>query len=206
MLLNFARPQLAPNIVSAPNNNVDVNSVLGLAKSQYDGLQSVGDTGYYYGDGRMYQPYTPSPVQYGRISYGIFNPIGPDVFGMPYQPSYGIGGGLAGGISARGGAEEGTIYKGDQAFKPVSEDVTGFTKSKGENDIYDYAPSMSYVYANTPRPAPTPTPNVASFLPSPTMPIYSGNFGAGRFLNTGNLLGFNFGTPSGQTTGGETTA
>ena len=39
MLLNFARPQLAPNIVSAPRNNVDVNAVLGLSPSQYDGLQ-----------------------------------------------------------------------------------------------------------------------------------------------------------------------
>ena len=68
MLLNFSRPQLAPNIVTAPKSNLDFNSVLGLAKSQYDGLQSVGDTGYYYGDGRMYQPYTPSPVSYVRNS------------------------------------------------------------------------------------------------------------------------------------------
>ena len=198
MLLNFGLQKKAPNIVTAPKSNVDVNSVLGLAKSQYDGLQSVGDTGYYYGDGRMYQPYTPSPVQYGRQTIFGFQPV-TGQFGMPYQPSYGIGGGLAGGISARGGAEAGTIYKGDQAFRPVSEDVTGFTKSKGENDIYDYAPSMAYVYANRPRPEVKPVPNVTSFLSTPTpMTTPTGNYGAGRFLGTNGLLGLDYGLPSGQ--------
>lgn len=210
MLLNFARPQLAPNIVSAPKSNVDVDSVLGLAPSQYDGLKSVGDTGYFYGDGRMYQPYTVQPRSFikdmGPFGTQVWSPSHPGMYGMSSGPSYSPIFGYSGGWSATGGPEAGTIYKGDQAFRPVSEDVTGFTKSKGENDIYDYAPSMAYVYANTPRPAPTPTPNVTSFLSSPTMPSYSGNYGAGRFLNTGNLLGFNFGTPSGQTAGGETTA
>ena len=202
MLLNFARPQLAPNIVSAPNNNVDVNSVLGLAKSQYDGLQSVGDTGYYYGDGRMYQPYTPSPVQYGRISYGIFNPIGPDVFGMPYRPQYNPVFGLMGGVSARGGDEPGTIRRDGQAFKPYTGNIpAGFAKVGDE-----YEPSMAYVNANTPKPTFNATPNVTSFLSTPTANVYNGNYGAGRFLNTGNLLGFNFGTPSGQTAGGEATS
>jgi hypothetical protein len=182
MLLNFARPQLAPNIVSAPKNNVDVDSLLGLTNSQYDGLQSVGDTGYYYGNNRMYEPYTIT------VS----------------QPTFGFGGYYL--QPPQSNRAAGTIEVGSQAFRPVSEDVAGFTKTKGENDIYDYAPSMAYVYANTPRPAPVQTPNVTSFLSSPTMPSYSGNYGAGRFLNTGNLLGFNFGTPSGQTAGGETTA
>jgi len=209
MLLNLGLNRLAPsldpslrkapNIVAAPKSNIDVNSVLGLAPSQYEGLQSVGDTGYFYGDNKMYQPYTPSPVSYYRNT--VFGPVAvTGQFGMPYQPSYGIGGGLAGGVSARGGAEAGTIYKGDQAFRPVSEDVTGFTKSKGENDIYDYAPSMAYVYANTPRTAPAQTPNVTSFLSTPTaMATPTGNYGAGRYLS--GLLGspISYGLPNDQT-------
>ena len=200
MLLNYSAPRIAPNIVSAPRSNIDVNAILGLAPSNYEGLQSVGDTGYYYSDNKMYQPYTPSPVQYGRMGIGGFSPISGQ-FGMPYQPSYGIGGGLSGGVVARGGADAGTITRGDQSFRPVNTDVTGFSKNKvGEegSETYEYSPSMAYVYSQAPKPTYTPTPGVSSFLSAPTMPSYAGNYGAGRFLNTGNLLGFNF-TPA-QTT------
>ena len=201
MLLNFARPQLAPNIVSAPRSNVDVNAVLGLAPSNYEGLQSVGDTGYYYSDNKMYQPYTPSPVQYGHMGIGGFSPIsGP--FGTAYQPSYSPIFGYGGGVSARGGAEAGTITRGNQSFRPVNTDVTGFSKSKiGDTDTYEYTPSMAYVYANTPRPAPLPTPNVTSFLSTPTaMATPTGNYGAGRYLS--GLLGspITYGLPN-DTTG-----
>jgi len=191
MLLNFDRPQLAPNIVASPKSNIDVNAVLGLTPSQYEGLQSVGDTGYYYGDNKMYEPYTPSPV-----SYGTYSPL----WGwqpLSYTPSYSPFFGYGGGATARGGAVEGTITRGDQSFKPVNTDVTGFSKSKiGDTEMYEYSPSMAYVYANTPRPAPLPTPNVTSFLSTPTaMATPAGNYGAGRFLgNTGGGL-LNFSAP-----------
>ena len=201
MLLNFARPQLAPSIVAAPRNNVDVNAVLGLAPSNYEGLQSVGDTGYYYSDNKMYQPYTPSPVQYGRMIMGQFSPItGP--FGTPYQPSYNPIFGYGGGVSARGGAEAGTITRGNQSFRPVNKDITGFSKNKiGDTDTYEYTPSMAYVYSQAPRPAPVPTPNVTSFLSTPTaMATPTGNYGAGRYLS--GLLGspITYGLPN-DTTG-----
>lgn len=206
MLLNFARPQLAPNIVTAPSSNFDRNAILGLSPSQYNGLQTVGNTGFLYGNNRMYEPYTPVDRYY---TMGSMNQK------QYYQPSLMMGMGRPNpegnyGMGSRfileKGEEEGTIYKNGQAFRPVNADVTGFVKTKGVNDIYDYAPSMAYINTNAPRFVPTPTPNMMSFLTSPTMPSYSGNFGAGRFLNTGNLLGFNFGTPSGQTAGGETTS
>lgn len=184
MLLNFARPQLAPNIVAAPRSNVDVNAVLGLAPSNYEGLQSVGDTGYYYGDNKMYQPYTPSPVQYGRMIMGQFSPMTGSL-GMPYQPSYSPFGGFGEGMSTRGGAESGTITRGNQSFRPVNTDITGFSKNKiGDTDTYEYTPSMAYVYSQAPRPAPLPTPNVTSFLSTPTaMATPTGNYGAGRYLS-----------------------
>jgi len=87
---------------------------------------------------------------------------------------------------------------GGQNFVPVDADIAGFNKSKGEDDIYTYDPSMAYVYSQAPQPTYTPTSSASSFLSAPTMPSYEGNYGAGRFLNTGNLLGFNF-TPA-QTT------
>jgi hypothetical protein len=203
MLLNFARPQLAPNIVSAPRSNIDVNAILGLAPSNYEGLQSVGDTGYYYSDNKMYQPYTPSPVQYGRMIMGQFSPM-TGSFGMPYQPSYSPIFGYGGGISARGGAEAGTITRGNQSFRPVNTDITGFSKNKvGEegSETYEYSPSMAYVYSQAPRPAPVPTPNVTSFLSTPTaMATPTGNYGAGRYLS--GLLGspITYGLPN-DTTG-----
>lgn len=178
MLLNYAAPRIAPNIVTAPTSNIDTNAILGLTPSQYAGLQNVRDTGYFYGNNRMYEPYT---VTYTPPTY------------------WGMGGGS--------NRAEGTLEIDGQAFRPVDVDITGFSKSKADDsNIYTYDPSMAYVLSQTPRNVPKPTPNLMSFLSSPTPSVsYNGNYGAGRFLNTGNLLGFNFGTPSGQTTGGQAT-
>jgi len=204
MLLNFGRPQLAPNIVAAPQPNVDVNAVLGLAPSQYEGLQSVGDTGYYYGDNKMYEPYTGGG---GGTSFYKNTPFGVQYYQptgfMPSQPSYSPIFGYSGGWQASGGgAPSGTITRGDQSFKPVNTDVTGFSKSKiGDTETYEYTPSMAYIYANTPRPTPVQTPNVTSFLSTPTaMATPTGNYGAGRYLS--GLLGspINYGSPN-DTTG-----
>jgi len=190
MLLNYSAPRIAPNIVAAPTSNLDINSILGLTPSKYSGLQSVGDTGYYYGNNRMYEAYTPPPSTGGGF-YGImgynrpsYNPM----FGYqaPSKPSY----------------EEVTID--GQQFRTVKPDIAGFNKTALSEDdyqkdsVYSYTPSMAYVYSQAPKPTYTPTPSVSSFLSAPTMPSYTGNYGAGRFLNTGNLLGFNF-TPA-QTT------
>ena len=211
MLLNLGLNRLAPsldpslrkapNIVAAPKSNIDINAILGLAPSQYEGLQSVGDTGYYYGDNKMYEPYsgggggtsfyknTPYGVQYYSGGTGPFAQSAPS-----YNPIFGYSGGWqAGG----GGGVSGSITRNGQSFRPVDVDVTGFSKNKvGDTEQYEYTPSMAYVYANTPRPAPLPTPNVTSFLSSPTiMATPAGNYGAGRFLgNTGGGL-LNFSAP-----------
>jgi len=200
MLLNYSAPRIAPNIVAAPTSNLDINSILGLTQSQYEGLQKVGNTGYYYGDNKMYEPYTPSPVSYYMNT--AFGPVQYQATGlMPSAPSSGPFG-YSGGWQASGGAAEGTITRGDQSFKPVNTDVTGFSKSKiGDTEMYEYAPSMAYVYSKSPRPAPLPTPNVTSFLSTPTaMATPTGNYGAGRYLS--GLLGspINYGSPN-DTTG-----
>ena len=186
----------APNIVAAPKSNIDVNAVLGLAPSQYEGLQSVGDTGYLYGDNKMYEKYTPPPQTYfgfnpfmnygtprSNIFYGLGTPMGNQ------KPSY----------------EEITID--GQQFRTVKPDIAGFNKTALSEDdyqkdsVYEYSPSMAYVYSKSPRPAPLPTPNVTSFLSTPTaMATPTGNYGAGRYLS--GLLGspINYGSPN-DTTG-----
>jgi hypothetical protein len=199
MLLNYGLSQKAPNIVSAPKT-YDINSILGLTpSSQYSGFKGVGDTGYYYKDNMMYEPYKvqPKSTTYGRISMGQFTPL-TGIAGMAYSPSYHPFFGYGGGIQARtsGGPVEGTVYSGEQAFKPVKDlDITGFRYNKDENT---YDPSMAYVYANATKPTFNPTPNVASFLSAPTAPTYTGNYGAGRYLGGNGLLGLDFGLPSGQ--------
>jgi len=178
MLINLGLQKKAPNIVVAPQSTVDKDVILGLIPSEYDGLKQVRNTDYYYGNNRMYEPYTitSSPSPYGGY--------------------YGAG---KGGGSNRA---EGTVEVGNQAFRPVDVDVTGFSKNKvGEEDskIYEYTPSMAYIYANTPRPTPVQTPNVASFLSTPIATnTPTGNYGAGRFLGGNGLLAFDFGLPSGK--------
>lgn len=202
MLLNFSAPKLAPNIVAAPKSNIDVNATLGLTPSDYKGLQKVGDTGYFYGNNRMYEPYTAPPARpmsvyemmMGRSSGG---PMGSGISGGPlygYQP-------------APKPSYESITVDG-QEFRTVSPDIQGFTKMALDDDkyqkdsVYEYSPSMAYLYANAPRPEPIPTPNVTSFLSTPTaMVTPTGNYGAGRFLDSG-LLGspISYGLPNGETT------
>ena len=175
----------APNIVTAPQSNIDVNAILGLAPSQYSGLQSVGDTGYYYGNNRMYEPYTVT----SSPSYGIYG----------YSP-YGVN-------QSNSNRAEGTITVGNQAFRPINTDITGFSKNKvGDTDMYEYSPSMAYVYSQAPKPTYAPTPNVTSFLSTPTTPSYAGNYGADRFMGgMDGLLGsmpLSFGLPSGESANG----
>jgi hypothetical protein len=117
---------------------------------------------------------------------------------IPSQPSYSPVFGYSGGWQQSGGASEGTIYKDDQAFRPVDTDVTGFNKTKGDNDIYNYDPSMAYLLSQAPKPKPVQTQNVTSFLSSPTANTYVGSYGTDRFTQGNGLLGFDFGLPSGK--------
>jgi hypothetical protein len=200
MLLNYSAPRIAPNIVAAPTSNLDINSILGLTPSRYSGLQSVGDTGYYYGDNKMYEAYTPSPVRYYQNSpFGIQYFSGGSGPLAQQAPSYHPIFGYSGGWQKSGGAAAGTISRGNQSFRPLDVDVTGFTKTKPEgSNIYEYAPSMAYVYSQM-RPQVAAQPNVMALnVPGYqranqmlSSPMATGA-GAGRFLNTGNLLGFNF--------------
>lgn len=195
MLLNFNAPRIIPNAIQS-TNNFDPYAALGFQPSQYDGFLQKDNL--FVKDGGLYEAYDvpPTTTQYFRDSIGGPVPV-TGQFGMPYQPSYNPIFGYGGGINVvhGGGPVEGTVYSGDQAFKPYSGDAPyGFIETDGKF-------SLSPATISSLRPTYMPTAPVSSplSLTSPTaFNAPTGNFGAGRFLNTGNLLGFNF-TPA-QTT------
>jgi hypothetical protein len=166
MLLNFAAPRTPVQVVQAPAQPAtNIDALLNLAESQYSGLKKVGDTGYYYGNNRMYEP-----------------------------TSYSGGKGAPANMETFGG----------QNFVPVDVDITGFNKTKGEDDLYTYDPSMAYLNANKPRYTPPPPRDIMSFLQLPSIQSSNMNlqpaetsYGAGRFLNNG-LMSLDFGLPSGK--------
>lgn len=193
MLLDFSLPQVPATSVKA-NNNLDMNSILGLTPSNYEGLQKVGNTDYFYGNNRMYEAYTPPPpTNYGGY-YGI----------MGYsRPSNNTG--LYGYQPAPKPSHESITIDG-QEFRTVSPDIQGFSKEALDSDkyqkdsVYKYSPSMAYVYANNPNKytPPAVTPNLFNLpMPDVAMNSYEGGHGAGRFLN-GGVLGFDFGQSIGQ--------
>ena len=180
----------APNIVTAPQSNIDVNAVLGLTPSKYSGLQSVGDTGYYYGNNRMYETYTPSSGG-GKGSYSPYG-LGGGV-GTSVSPFAGMGGNSGGG----GGSSQETLKVGDQNFRTIDADIAGFNKTKvGDTDVYEYAPSQAYL--SSLKPAYMPTEQIGY---NPVMNLLTpkaGGQGAGRFLADGGLMALNFAAPKGE--------
>lgn len=194
MGLNFGLQRLAPNVVTAPKTNIDYSSILGLTPSKYSGLQQVTGTPYYYGNNRMYEAYTPPSQTYNPLSF-LSGVRGSSVSPLSNYPWYNQTSPTYDKITIDG-----------QQFRTSKPDVKGFTKTpvEGKDYLYEYAPSMAYIYSQM-RPQVTAQPNVMA-VNAPgyqrasqmlTSPMATGS-GAGRFLNTGNLLGFNF-TPT-QTT------
>jgi len=195
MALNFDAPRVPATTTQAVNQDMNTDELLGLtASSKYPSLQQVGDTGYYYRDNYMYEPYT---VTHSAPSYmgGIYG--------------YGMGGGGS-------NRAEGTIEVGGQSFRPVTDDVNvkGFTAFTPESGPTQYTPSMAYLYANSPRYTPSPIENVGMYRAANEaygnqygdmlQPIQANllntpygdprtSYGAARFLNNSadNLLGTN---------------
>ena len=204
--INYSAPRVAAQNITAPAPSLNVNQVLGLQSSPYQGLQQVGNQNLYYDEGGgFFESYNPSPRQYGRVMYGQFYPV-TGSFGMPYVPSYNPIFGYGGGITARGGDEAGTIRRDSQAFKPYTGDIpTGFV----ETDDGVYEPSMAYIRAQS-QPTVAAQPNrLFSTLPGYQSAVgnllaslaYSGTGSAGQYLSSSPGGAINFGTPSGKSAG-----
>lgn len=186
--INFDMPVVPAQTTVAPDRDINVNELLGLTEStKYPSLQEVANTGYYYRDNYMYEPYT---ITQSAPQYGI----------------YGLGSPQGGGSNRA----EGTITIGDQAFRPVENvDVPGFRAFEPEEGPTQYTPSMAYIYANTPRYVPEPLQNVSVYNTGPLLAASDyvapeNSFGAARFLSDNTLNSLNFGLPGNDTTGSNT--
>ena len=180
--LDFNAPKKSASVAIAPKSEVNVDEILGLTDSAYDGMKSVGDTGYFMNDGKLFEAYTPAPQTFFKNT--VFGPIQYNPTGlMPSQPSRSIFGGYSGGWQAGGGGEDaGTIYKSDQAFRPVtSGSVEGFVEG---DDGYEI--SQAYINANKPKYQGTPQQNLMPLLSLATIPqgteSNGESYGAGRFI------------------------
>jgi hypothetical protein len=191
MLLNFGMPKIPATTVQSNTPAFDPYAAVGFnPSSQYEGFMQQGNNNLYLKDGGLYQSYTPSPARYFYMGF-MNQPV-------YYNPNniMGMGSPSMGGISNRwqmsGGAEPGTIYSGDQAFRPYQgETPFGFVKT---GDDY----SLSTVALNSLRPSYRPTTNLgynpAVSLLAPT----AGGQGAGRFLGGDANMSLNFSAPTGE--------
>ena len=120
--LDFNAPKKSASVAIAPKSEVNVDEILGLTDSDYSGMKSVGDTGYFMQGGKLYEPYTVTTT----------------------APSYYFGSMPMGGGTNRA---EGTIEVGDQAFRPVtSGSVEGFVEGEDGLEL-----SQAYINANKPK-------------------------------------------------------
>lgn len=163
--LDFNAPRVAATTTVAPEKGkANIDDILGLSDSKYDSMKSVGDSGYYLNNGKLYEPYT---ITQSRPSYGMY---------------YGMGGGS--------NRAEGTIEVDDQAFKPVTNaNVKGFIEG---DDGYEI--SQAYINTQSPKYQGTPQKNLMPLVSLASIPQQdidtATSSGASRYLtqDTSNTL------------------
>jgi hypothetical protein len=95
--LNFSAPTgQVQNTYAAPARTNPY-----LTPSQYKGMQLHTPSGYYYQNGKMYQPYTPKPVIYNLLGF------------------------MGGMNNSSGGPVENSVKIGKQYFKPFTGNAQG---------------------------------------------------------------------------------
>lgn len=157
--LDFNAPRKLATTTQAAPQSYSVDDILNLSSSEYDGMKSVGDTGYFLKGGKLYETYTPAPANNGYM-YGIY-----------------------GGVNQGPSLAEGSIKVGDQDFKPVkSGSIPGFVQS--DDDTYEI--SQAYINANKPKYQGTPQQNLMPLLSLANTPQNTESngesYGAGRFI------------------------
>lgn len=200
MLLQYGLNKIPATTVQSNTPAFDPYAAIGFNPStQYSGFLQQGNNNLYVKDGNLYQSYTPSPsvTTFGRTIMGQWSPVtGP--FGQPYTPSYSPFFGYGGGLSPRtsGGPVEGTIYSGEQAFRPYSGDAPfGFNKTtEDDKDVYN----LSQAAISSLRPAYTPTTNLGYNPVMSLLAPQAGGYGAGKYLSGDANMALNFSAPTGE--------
>jgi len=201
MLLQYGLNKIPATTVQSNTPAFDPYAAIGFNPSnQYSGFLQQGNNNLYVKDGNLYESYTPSPssTTFGRIVMGQWTPLTTNVFGIPYQPSYHPVFGYGGGLTARrsGGPVEGTIYSGEQAFRPYSGDAPfGFNKTtEDDKDVY----SLSQAAISSLKPAYTPTTNLGYNPVMSLLAPQAGGYGAGKYLSGDANMALNFSAPTGE--------
>jgi hypothetical protein len=179
--INYSAPQNPAKSIAQSNGRVNPY----LSSSPYENMQLHTPSGMYYNNGKIYESYTPDPVQ--QVMNTMRSPFGPSA------PNPGtVGGPNQGGLfgmnnnlyTTIGGPVEGSIQSGDQYFKPYTGNAPGII----DGDI-----SMIYGLGNRTTPTysaqqmqnlfPGLNTNFSQSQPTGSM------LGAGRFLgNTTSSL------------------
>ena len=183
--INYSAPQNPAKSIAQSNGRVNPY----LSSSPYENMQLHTPSGMYYNNGKIYESYTPDPVQQvAQQIYGMNSAFGPSA------PNPGTVGGPGNNFSpfgnrnvsytTIGGPVEGSISSGDQWFRPYTGNAPGII----DGDI-----SMIYGLGNrtTPTYSAQQMPNLFPGLNtnfSQSQPTGS-MLGAGRFLgNTASSL------------------
>lgn len=196
MLLQYGLNKIPATTVQSNTPAFDPYAAVGFnPSSQYSGFMQQGNNNLYLKDGGLYEAYTPSSVSYGRTIMGQWTPM-TGAYGMPYQPSYHPIFGYGGGVTARGGPATGTIYSGEQAFKPYTgETPFGFVKTtEDDKDVY----SLSQAALQSLRPKYTPTTNLGFNPALSLLAPQAGGLGAGKYLSGDANMALNFSAPTGE--------
>ncbi|AFB70760.1 hypothetical protein MTPG_00009 [Methylophilales phage HIM624-A] len=197
MLLNFGMPKIPATTVQSNTPAFDPYAAVGFnPSSQYEGFMQQGNNNLYLKDGGLYESYTVTPRSFikdmGPLGTQVWSSSHPGMYGMSSGPSYSSVFGFAGGWSPVGGPEAGTIYSGDQAFKPYKgETPFGFVKTGDEYNLSTAALSSL-------KPKYIPQANLGY---NPTVSLLAptaGGYGAGRYLGGDANMALNFSAPTGE--------
>ena len=122
MAINYGAPTAMGNRYATPTR---ANPY--LTSSQYSDMQQHTPSGYYYQGGKVYEPYTPTPVR--QIANYTNTPShGPFAFNT--QSAYGPNSNIPFGrgnvsYTTTGGPVEGSVQSGSQYFKPFAGNAQG---------------------------------------------------------------------------------
>ena len=200
MLLQYGLNKIPATTVQSNTPAFDPYAAIGFNPSnQYSGFLQQGNNNLYAKDGNLYESYTVAPASsYFYMNNGPFMRTYQPTGLMPSQPSYspifGYSGGWQRGSS--GGPVEGTIYSGEQAFRPYSGDAPfGFNKTtEDDKDVY----SLSQAAISSLKPAYTPTTNLGYNPVMSLLAPQAGGYGAGKYLSGDANMALNFSAPTGE--------
>lgn len=199
MLLNFGMPKIPATTVQSNTPAFDPYAAVGFnPSSQYEGFMQQGNNNVYLKDGGLYEAYNVPGVRYVKNT-----PFGQQTYSDPYNglfgssaPSYHPLFGYSGGWSRTGGPETGTIYSGEQAFKPYKgETPFGFVKTtQDDKDVY----SLSQAALQSLKPKYMPTTNLGYNPVMSLLAPQAGGLGAGKYLSDDANMALNFSAPTGE--------